>query len=65
MKKIISILSEDQKLRLFDANQYEGYNCIYWLEQGFDEWLKDGCPDFPEKQQYIEGNEHQFNRYYY
>ena len=50
---------------LFDANQYEGYNCIYWLEQGFDEWLKDGCPDFPEKQQYIEGNEHQFNRYYY
>lgn len=50
---------------LFDADNYKGFNCIYWLEQGFDEWLKDGCPDFPEKQKYIEGNGHMYNRYYY
>lgn len=40
---------------LFQANQYQGYNNIYWLERGYKEWHEAGEPDFPEKDKYIYG----------
>jgi hypothetical protein len=40
---------------LFEARCYNGYNYLYWLETGYDQWVKDGRPDFLEKDPYIYG----------
>ncbi len=37
------------------VNSYGGYNYNYWLKQGYQEWLVDGMPEFPEKEKYILG----------
>jgi hypothetical protein len=51
---------------LNNAKAYEGYNHNYWLQQGYDEWVKAGKPGFPEKNQFIYGPTGQkFNRYYF
>lgn len=47
-------------------NAYNGYNHNYWLEQGFQEWITAGRPDFPEKNKFIYGPSGQeYNRKYY
>jgi len=30
---------------LFETNNYHGFNMLYWLEQGFEEWNAAGKPD--------------------
>ena len=44
---------------LHEARAYRGYNDVYWLEQGYDEWKADGSVDeFPAKYRYIFGPAH-------
>lgn len=47
-------------------NAYNGYQHNYWMQQGYQEWIAAGRPDFPEKYKFIYGpSGQQFNRYYY
>ena len=57
-----SILCSFLERVLMDTNNYHGFNYTYWLNQGFEEWRKDGEPGFPKKQKYL-GNE--YDRTYY
>ena len=59
---------------LFDTNNYNGYQHLYWDKQGYQEWVAAGEPDFPEKYKYIYGGEgktledfkdREYNRRYY
>jgi len=38
---------------LHATGNYRGFNNIYWLAQGCDEWKAAGEPTFPEKEQFI------------
>jgi hypothetical protein len=40
---------------LMAADSYRGFNYIYWLDTGFEEWKRCGKPDFPEKNYFIYG----------
>lgn len=40
---------------LMESNSYRGFNYLYWLAQGCDEWIDAGRPEFPEKERYIYG----------
>ena len=40
---------------LHESGNYQGYNQIYWLKQGYQEWRAAGEPDFPEKEKYTFG----------
>ena len=38
------------------TDNYQGYNNLYWLEGGCEEWIKDGKTEkWPEKKVYIIG----------
>lgn len=50
---------------LHGSGNYKGYNNLYWLRQGCDEWEAAGRPDFPEKDKYIDGNLGKYARVYY
>ena len=57
---------------LTKTNNYQGFNYLYWIEGGCDEWRKDGqIETHPEKNKYIYGeigskyNGCQFARKYY
>lgn len=45
---------------LMDAKCYKGFNYIYWMDKGYDEWVADGKPENNKK--YL-GEE--YNRHYY
>lgn len=47
---------------LMETDNYRGFNDIYWMDKGFDEWKAAGEPDFPEKQKFM-GLE--YNRHYF
>lgn len=40
---------------LHDHNRYGGYNNLYWQKYGYDKWVADGQPEFPQKDAYITG----------
>ena len=51
---------------LLEHNSYRGFNYSYWINGGYDQWIKDGQPDFPEKEKYITDNKKkEYNRIYY
>lgn len=58
-KSALCTLIEDV---LMETDNYRGFNDIYWMDKGFDEWKAAGEPDFPEKQKFL-GLE--YNRHYY
>lgn len=49
---------------LHKSGNYHGYNCLHWLKCGCDRWEKDGKPDFPKKNEYINGGK-EYCRHYY
>ena len=54
-------LSQDEKRALcmavehalHETNNYKGYNQIYWMKAGYQEWQAAGEPGFPEKQKFL------------
>lgn len=50
-KQLASILES----LLMEAKCYKGFNYLYWLTQGFEEWQTKGSPDFPEKEIFLYG----------
>jgi hypothetical protein len=54
---------------LFEANEYNGFNYVYWSKEGGHEaWVAADRPDFPEKNAYIYGNNENtddYRRFYY
>jgi hypothetical protein len=55
---------------LFEANDYRGFNDVYWRDEGgYQAWVEAGRPDFPEKYKYIHGpdadGQDQYRRVYY
>jgi|ERR1035437_3652697 hypothetical protein len=56
---------------LHGSDCYRGFNYLYWLKGGCDEWTNAGQPDFPEKDKFIYGekgskyNGCKFARLYY
>ncbi len=41
---------------LHKTGNYQGYNHLYWLERGCNEWVRDGkIESHPEKNKYIYG----------
>lgn len=40
---------------LLTAKCYRGFNHQYWNDQGYQEWLNAGKPDFPAKDRFIYG----------
>ena len=51
---------------LIETGNYKGYNFIYWLEKGCDEWREAGFPGSPEKEKFIYGpGGSEWDRVYY
>jgi hypothetical protein len=39
---------------LMDTGNYRGFNYLKWVDEGgYEAWLADGQPDFPEKDKYL------------
>lgn len=70
-EKLKADISKDQKIALsflleevlHETGNYNGYNYLYWIEKGHEEWLKAGGNKHEEK--YLYGDGHEFNRRYY
>ena len=41
---------------LFETGNYRGFNDLYWMNRGYEEWVDAGRPEeFPAKYRYIWG----------
>lgn len=58
-KKTLCSLAEGL---LMDTDTYSGFNNVYWMQEGCDNWYQCSKPDFPEKIEYIIGHEGSKNR---
>lgn len=38
---------------LHETNNYQGFQYIHWRNGGYEQWMIDGEPGFPEKSKYI------------
>lgn len=38
---------------LMETGNYHGFNYVEWMEGGYDRWVADGRPEFPEKEKYL------------
>ena len=47
---------------LMSTGNYSGFGSLTWKNGGYDQWLVDGSPDFPEKRKYLEP---EYDRVYY
>lgn len=51
---------------LHKTGNYNGFNNLYWLNGGYEEWKAAGEPSFPAKESFITGpDELEFDRKYY
>lgn len=54
---------------LHATGQYNGFQHLYWMNGGCEEWYKAGEPDFPEKNRFIYGEggkeQNEYNRFIY
>lgn len=72
-EEILSARSETEKIALrnvtekilYKTGNYRGFNQLYWMERGHQEWREAGEPDFPEKDSYIYGNRSRNDVFYY
>lgn len=45
---------------LMDARMYAGFNYVYWMNGGYDEWVRDGKPE--DNSRYLG---YEYDRHYY
>ena len=45
---------------LMDAGMYAGFNYVYWMNGGYDEWVRDGKPE--DNSRYLG---YEYDRHYY
>lgn len=45
---------------LMDAGMYAGFNYVYWMNGGYDEWVRDGKPE--DNRKYLG---YEYDRHYY
>jgi len=65
-------LSDEEKAIIFSFTEsilhkhkaYRGFNYRYWIEKGFDVWIKDGEPQ-ENKDAYIYGSYSKYDRVFY
>ncbi|UCC18982.1 MAG: hypothetical protein JSV62_12860 [Promethearchaeota archaeon] len=38
---------------LLETDNYKGFQSLTWINGGYEQWVKDGEPDFPEKNKYL------------
>lgn len=53
------------EIALHATNNYAGFQYNYWKNKGCSEWYAAGKPEGIEKNQYIYGDQGQYNRFYY
>lgn len=63
INRLLSLDTLDQKQKsilctllervLMDTKNYAGFNYNTWLNGGYEKWIKDGAPEFPEKNKYL------------